>query len=142
MATASPAAAPSVAKPSRMTVANIVRGRQDRPRRILLHGVEGVGKSTFGASAERPVFLGPEDGTAHLDVPRFPAPETWTEALEAIDALRTATHDYQHLVIDTLDWLEPLNWTHICQRDHQDNIESYGYGKGYVAALDEWRVFV
>src|SRR5438552_5910771 len=115
-ATAHPAQAP-LPKPSRMTLASVVRGRQARPRRILLHGVEGVGKSTFGANAEHPIFVGPEDGTSHLDVPRFPTPETWTEVLEAIDTLRTGTHDYQHLVLDTLDWLEPLNWTHICARD-------------------------
>jgi hypothetical protein len=30
----------------------------------------------------------------------------------------------------------------ICARDGHTNIEDYGYGKGYVAALDEWRLFV
>ena len=49
---------------TRMTLASITRGKQERPLRVIVHGVEGVGKSTFGADAPSPVFLCAEDGTA------------------------------------------------------------------------------
>lgn len=135
----SPTPAP---KPSRMTLASLVKGRQEQPIRVVLFGVEGVGKSTFGANAPSPIFLGAEDGTAQLDVDRFPAPESWTDVLEALRVLATDKHGYQTLVVDTLDWAEPLLWKFICERDEQPSIEAYGYGKGYSAALDEWRVFL
>ncbi len=61
----------SVQAPSRMTLGAITRGRVQAPLRVLCYGVEGVGKSTLGADAPDPVFLGTEDGTAHLDVARF-----------------------------------------------------------------------
>ena len=32
------------------------------PPRILLHGVAGIGKTTFAAGADEPVFLCTEDG--------------------------------------------------------------------------------
>lgn len=38
------------------------------PPRILIHGVAGVGKSTFAADADRPVFLMTEDGLGKLQV--------------------------------------------------------------------------
>lgn len=129
-------------QPSRMTLATVRSGRRELPLRTLLYGAEGVGKTTFAACAPRPIFLAAEDGTAHLDVPRFPTPETWTDVLDAIRTLATEAHDYQTVVIDTLDAVEPLVWRHVCARDKQDSIESYGYGKGYVAALDEWRVLL
>jgi len=128
--------------PSRMSLKSVVTGRQEKPIRVLLFGVEGIGKSTFGASAPAPIFLGAEDGTAHLDVTRFPMPTTWQEVLDAVRVLTVEDHGYQTLVLDTLDWAEPMLWTHICKRDGQKDIESYGYGKGYTAALDEWRVFL
>jgi hypothetical protein len=62
--------------------------------------------------------------------------------LDVIRVLETEAHEYLTVVFDTLDWLEPLLWEHICNRDGVANIEAYGYGKGYVAALDEWRVFL
>lgn len=127
---------------SRMSLSALVKGKQARPLRITMFGVEGVGKSTFGASAPAPIFLGAEDGTAHLDVERFPMPATWAEAIEAVRVLETEPHAYKTLVVDTLDWLEPMLWRHVCERDGEPSIESYGYGKGYVAALDEWRLFL
>ena len=38
------------------------------PPRILIHGVAGVGKSTFAADADRPVFIMTEDGLGKLQV--------------------------------------------------------------------------
>ncbi len=130
------------AVPSRMSLGSLVKGKQPKPLRVTLYGVEGIGKSTFAASAPSPIFVGAEDGTAHLDVTRFPMPATWTEILEAIRVLETQPHEFRTLVLDTLDWVEPLLWQHICKRDGFENIEAYGYGKGYSAALDEWRVLL
>ena len=128
--------------PSRMTISSVLKGRREAPIRVLIFGIEGVGKSSFGADSPKPIFLGAEDGTAQLDVERFPTPETWQDVLDAVRVLETDTHDYRTLVIDTLDWAEPLLWKHICERDGKADIEEYGYGKGYAAALDEWRVFL
>ena len=130
------------AAPSRMSLAAVTRGRIEAPLRVLLVGVEGVGKSTFGAAAPAPIFLASEDGTAQLDIARFPQPQTWAEVIDAVRVLATEAHEYQTLVVDTLDWLEPLIWKFICERDGKASIEDYGYGKGHVAALDEWRRFL
>jgi hypothetical protein len=124
---------------TRMSLANITRGKQERPLRAIVYGVEGVGKSTFGSQAPNPIFLCAEDGTSHLDVARFPSPRTWTEVLEAIRVLTHEDHPYKTLVIDTLDWLEPLCWQHVCQLHGKQSIEDFGYGKGYVIAVEHWR---
>lgn len=137
-----PRAPEPIARTNRMTLDRVRRGRIAVPLTVLLYGVEGIGKSTFGANAPAPIFLGPEDGTSHLDVERMPNPETWHDVLDGISTLTTDEHPYRTLVVDTLDWAEPLLWAYICERDGQRSIEGYGYGKGYTAALDEWRVFV
>lgn len=129
--------------PRRMTLAAVTRGRLVQPLRVLLYGLEGVGKSTFGSNAPSPVFLGPEDGTANLDIARFPEPHTWPEVFEALSALGSGPeHEYRTVVLDTLDWLEPLCWRHVCAKAGKPDIEAFGYGKGYLAALDEWRLLL
>jgi len=130
------------APPPQRPKLQVVRGRQEVPDRVLIFGVEGIGKSSWAAAAPSPVFVAAEDGTSQLDVARLPKPETWQAVLDQIEQLRVSEHDFKTVVFDTLDALEPLLWAHISKRDNKANIEDYGYGKGYVAALDEWRVFL
>jgi hypothetical protein len=122
-----------------MKLTNLVVGKQKAPRRIVLAGVEGIGKSTFAAAAPKPIFLGIEDGTAQLDVSRFPSPETFQDVLDAVAELISTEHDFRTLVVDTIDWLEPLIWQHCCRRDSKANIEAYGFGKGFQVAQVEWQ---
>ncbi len=122
-----------------MSLKQITRGKIESPLRTLIVGVPGIGKSTFAAASKAPVFIPVEEGTGNLDVARFPAPTEWGDITLAIEELTNEPHDFHTLVIDTVDAVEPLVWKHVCERDKQVNIESYGYGKGYVAALTEWR---
>lgn len=151
MSAAQPLKTQTAAPPSRMSLGAVQRGRVAKPHRIVLYGPEGIGKSTFGAGAPAPIFLPVEDGTGHLDVARFPKAETWREAREAVRTLVTEKHEYQTLVLDTLDALEPLLWRHMIERDKfaderqktpLRDIESYGFGKGYAKALEDWRALL
>lgn len=144
MNAAAPAPARTPPPPKRMSLSAVVHGPLEASR-FLLFGVAGVGKTTFAAQAPAPVFLGGEDGTGKLDVARFPAPQTWQDALDAVRALETEKHDFKTLVIDTLDSLEPLCWRHVVAKDTKaENIEQVGggYQKGYTIAVDEWRVLL
>ncbi len=127
---------------SRMTLSAITRGRVQAPLRVLCYGVEGVGKSTLGADSPSPVFLGAEDGTAHLDVARLPQPETWRDVLDAVALLTRETHDFKTLVIDSLDWVEPLIHRFVCDEAKVKSMEDVSYGKLYVAALEQWRLLI
>ena len=129
-------------RPSRMRLDLVTKGKLRKPISVVGYGPEGVGKSSFAAGAPKAIFVGGEDGTSQLDVVRFPSPETWEDVLDSARVLLNDTHDYQTVVYDTLDWIEPLIWAYCCKRDGADNIEAYGFGKGYQVALDEWRKFL
>lgn len=126
----------------RISLANVVRGKVSKPLRVVLYGVEGVGKSTFAADAPGAIFLCAEDGVSHLDVARFPSPRTWSDVLETVRVLGAEEHPYQTLVVDTIDWLEPLVWAQVCQTGGKASIEDFGFAKGYVMALELWRAFL
>jgi len=125
-----------------MTLDALRRGRRVAPDRILVLGVEGVGKSTLAASAPSPIFLAAEDGVRHLDVVSFPEPRTWRDVREAIRTLTAESHDFRTLVIDTIDWVEPLLWAHVCRSNGWRSMEELDYGKCFVPANDEWRAFL
>lgn len=117
----------------------VIKGLVSKPFRIVVYGVEGIGKSTFAAQAPNPIFLCAEDGACHLDIARFPSPKSWADVLETVRVLTSEEHDFRTLVIDTIDWLEPLCWSQVCAAGGKQSIEDFGYGKGYVMALELWR---
>ncbi len=135
-----PVPAPIAPAPKLLSLA--AKTRREAPIRMLVHGQGGCGKSTFGAAAPSPVFIAAEDGLANIDAVALPEPRTWTDLLAQLDALRTEQHTYKTLVIDSLDWAEPLVWDHVCKKASKPDIEAFGYGKGYIAALSEWRILL
>lgn len=119
---------------------NVKKGKIIRPVLMLIYGPGGIGKSTWGAKAPNPIYLGAEDGTDHLDVSRFPSPRNFEDIILAIDELTKEQHAYQSLVIDSLDWIEPMIHDAICRREGVKSIEKAagGYGKGYIEAYNYW----
>lgn len=117
----------------------IERGVQQTPRRVLLYGTPGVGKSSVGASTPHPVFIQTEDGLSNIDCARFPMAESYGDVMAAIMELYSEPHEFQTLVIDSLDWLERLVWRETCRVRQKENIEDFGYGKGYSYALELWQ---
>ena len=115
--------------------------RQGRPPRIVLHGIHGIGKSTWAASAPAPIFIQTEDGLVAIDVPHFPVAKTLDEFFGYMDMLINQSHEYKTVVIDTADWLEKLIWTTVCNENKVTSIEKIGYGKGYVFAMQYWEKF-
>jgi hypothetical protein len=125
-----------------ISLSSLIQTNQVRPPRILIHGVSGVGKTTFAADSKAPVFIQTEDGLGTINVPHFPLAHTWDEVLETLVVLYNEPHDYRTLVIDSVDWLEPLIWAKTCRANKWETIEDPGYGKGYIAALSYWREYI
>lgn len=86
----------------------IQTGRRPRPPRMMIYGTPGIGKSTTGAGAPGATFLSTEDGLSEIDCHQFPLATSLPEVLDILQALSMESHDYQTLVIDTLDWLEAI----------------------------------
>jgi hypothetical protein len=111
-----------------ISLASLNRMTALKPPRILIHGVHGVGKTTFAAGAPDPVFLLTEDGLGTLDVPHFPLARTFDEVMQALAALYTEEHAFRTLVVDSVDWLEPLIHARVCKDQGWSSIEDAGYG--------------
>jgi len=133
---------------------SIARTKHAAPPRILIHGPEKVGKSTFFAGgmvngvqhpgAPNPIYIRTEDGLNGIDTSAFPLAETFQEVLDALTVLATEQHDFQTVVLDSADWLERLIHAKVCADDNVRSIElaGGGYGKGYALALNHWREFL
>lgn len=125
-------------------MASVQRGRVSKPPRILLYGVEGIGKSTFGSLAPKAIFVQTEDGLDEIDCDKFPLATSYEDVIAALAELRGREHGYETVVIDSLDWLERLVWDRLCLEHGVTSIEKVdgGYAKGYTHALTNWREII
>lgn len=117
----------------------IQRGRTQLPRRVMLYGTHGIGKSTFGAMAENPIFIATEDGLGDIACESFPLARSLGDVMAALETLYSGDHGYRTVVIDSLDWLERLIWADVCRDRGVNSIEDIGYAKGYAFAIEKWR---
>jgi hypothetical protein len=111
----------------------ITSGKQTRAQRVVIYGVESVGKSTFAAKFPKPLFLDIESGTAHLDVDRVEI-GNWAELLGALVACKTT--DYETIIIDSADWAERLCTEDLLASSKKQSIEDFGFGKGWVMVAE------
>lgn len=123
-------------------LAKILKGKRSRPRRVIVYGVDGVGKSTLANRAPSPIFIPTEEGLNDIDCESFPLATTWGEVDAYLQSLATNDHDYKTVVIDSLDWLERLIWAEVCREKGVAQIDEIGYGKGYSAAVDWWQQLI
>ncbi|MEO2031799.1 MAG: ATP-binding protein [Planctomycetaceae bacterium] len=122
-------------------IERIKHGRQPMPPRLIVYGTEGIGKSTFASEAPKPVFIQTEDGLAEIACDKFPLATRLEDVQTALLELYSGQHDYQTVVIDSLDWLERLIWDELCRQHNVTSIEKVdgGFAKGYTHALSHWR---
>lgn len=104
--------------------------------RVMIYGVEGIGKSTFAANAPNPIFICTEDGLGSLTVDHFPLAKEYSDVVQAIGTLYSEKHDYQTVALDSLDWLETMIWRDV---EAKHDAKDLAYGKGAVIAADKWR---
>ena len=125
-------------------LSQIHTGRNRLPPRILVYGIEGIGKSTLAAKTPKPIFIQTEDGLGEIDCHKFPLAKSLEDVENALTELHVEKHDYQTVAIDSLDWLERMIWDYLCKLHGVSSIEKVdgGFGKGYIHALNSWRKIV
>jgi len=126
-------------------LSSVTAGKRLRAPRIVLLGTEKIGKSTFAAGSESPIFLPirGEEGIDAIDVPQFPTCKTMADVMSALYSLYSEDHKHGTVVIDSASALEPLVWADVCKRNgNVDSIEKVngGYGKGYIESVSVWRL--
>lgn len=115
---------------------NITTGRIPKAQKVVLYGVEGIGKSTFASQFPDTLFIDTEDSTLHMDVKRFDKPTSWTMLLQQVEYVKI-NRPCQTLVIDTIDWAEEICKKHLMAANGWNAIDAEGYGKKFVALAKE-----
>ena len=107
---------------------NATTGKQPKPRRILVYGGHGEGKSTWAAKFPNAIFLATEDGTNDIDCTRV----SLTNVNDFVEAVKECIDsEYDTIVVDSLDWLQKIFEKHMEETGVQTD---YGKGALYLEA--------
>ena len=133
---------------------DIRKGGELKAPRILLLGVEKIGKTTFACGshfvngklvqigANKPIVasIRGEEGADGLGVPIFPICNTVDDVLDTISCLYTEEHSYQTYVLDSASALSPIVNDYICNAYEVENIRKVpGFRVGDAAIVNKWR---
>ena len=109
---------------------------QIEPMKVLIYGVEGIGKITFASKFPDPIFIDTEGSTGFINARKLPNPTSWTMLLDELEDIKSEPRG-KTLIIDTLDWAERLAKKYLMDKNKWAAIDSTNYGSRYVALSDE-----
>lgn len=115
----------------------ITRGIEATPAKVVLYGVEGIGKTTLASQFPGALILDTENGSRRLDVARFRC-STWPDLMVALREMVVEPSGFQTVVIDSADWAESMCRQYLCDKHGKKSIEDWAYGKGFTLLAETY----
>lgn len=119
---------------------NIQKNKAQRAKKVLLYGVEGVGKTTLASKFPEPLFIDLDQGSDFMEVDRVSDIRSFEELMQALREIGKTS--YQTVVIDTADKTEELGVLHLLQKHRKNGLEDFGYGSGFTYLKELMSVFL
>ena len=121
-------------------VFNITSGPTATAQKVVLYGVEGIGKSTFASQFPNPVFIDTEGSTSNMNVQRLDNPNSWQMLLDEVNYVKQ-TKICSTLIIDSADWAERICKEHLAVLGKWTDSNN-DYGAKYTALEKEFGLLI
>jgi len=102
----------------------------------LIYGRAKIGKSTLCSQFPKPIFLATEAGLNHLEVFKTNC-NSWETFLAACKEIAGGKHDFQTVIIDTIDNLVVYCSAAVCAENGINHPSELAHGKGWHLVTSE-----
>lgn len=133
-----------------LSLSDVTGKSRGLPSRMVLHAVEGWGKTSFAAQAPKPIFLMARGETGLetlIDQGRLPETahfrelNSWSEWMNALEVLK-GDHEYKTVVLDAINGTERLCHEEVCRTKFSGDWGNKGFSnfqKGFEVSCTPWR---
>lgn len=118
---------------------------KDTPPRILVYGMEGLGKTTIGTLAPNPVFIPTERGLiGYPEIAQYPVAQSMGDVIGYLQELYEQPHDYKTVVVDTVDALQRALYNQLKEESGVSKLIEVdgGYGAYKINAADKFKQYL
>src|SRR5271165_2027361 len=127
----------------------ISKGKIITPQKVILYVVAGIGKTTLiNEGAPHPIFIDTESGSNEVAVERIRVSDH-KEMFDALKDLYHEKHNYETVVLDSIDWTEKFLERKVCEHGGVDGVScdriediGGGWGKGFKYLREEFTKFL
>jgi len=129
------------------SIKDIQKGAKKMPRKVIIYGPPKLGKSTLAGSTKNALMIPTEDRVSHIACDKTPVIGEYQELLDIFDFLLKGSN-YKRVIIDSLDWLEPILHKYICDKKKftsltDDHNKETAFQKGLkYHAVEGWKTFL
>jgi hypothetical protein len=117
---------------------NISNGVKPNPKRVVVFGTPGIGKSTFASRFPGVVFIDVENSTEEMDVQRFDTPTNWNGVKRLLaEILAEDSVEFKTIAIDSIDWVESQAGKAVAKSKNKKHLSDIGFGKGDLSVAEE-----
>ena len=117
----------------------ITRGAVDRKPRILIYGMDGIGKTMFACASKNPFVIDANRGSFDFPVERY-CPDDWSQVRELTDAVELGKIKCDTIVYDSLTDIEKMCHTQLFGPTNTTVVDyKGGYKAGDSLVTETWR---
>jgi len=109
----------------------------DVPFNFIVYGMPKIGKTTLASKFPKAIFLATEDGQNAIECFRVGI-DTWSTFLDVCAELKAGQHNFETIIVDTLDNLWVLCQRHVCEKRGIEHESELAYGLGAELVRSEF----
>jgi hypothetical protein len=136
----------TMTRPPASSKFTVTRGNGRKAHRTMIYGVGGIGKTSLGVSYPNVLCVDLEGGAVDFDVARLSGINNWRDLRAALAS--DAFDSFKAICIDSVSKCEEMARLFVIENVPAEknavatSLESYGFGKGYVYLVEEWKRFL
>ncbi|MCL4473534.1 MAG: ATP-binding protein [Actinobacteria bacterium] len=111
--------------------------------KLVVYGDSGVGKTVFGSTAPKPLYISCEAGLLSIADKNIDVVEigTWPDLVAAFELLKSGSHPYKSVVLDSLTELQKKHQDYLLSKNGQPRLSMQGWGDNIQATRKVCRTF-
>lgn len=131
---------------SEISLANFTTGIKPEPRRTIVYGDEGIGKTTFLSKFPNTFLIPAERGVSHIEDASKPSDDkicqSFDELMAYLEFFYVNESPCQHISIEGVSGVQRLIDKQVCKDERKSHIEEIGYNGGRKLGMRYWEKLI